>query len=332
MSPIEATGEVFFIARRIPNRADWQMFLMNADGTNQRAVSNNIVRCAPPIVSNNGRKVAFTTYDNDFNYNLYVIDINGQNQTLLARAKYYCGSPVWSKDDSRIAFVKNENGERATDIYSINGDGTEEVRLTNDGGSFAPQYSPDNKSIIFSSYNTNWMGIYKMNTDGSHKQLLTPGEKSFRNPQISPNGKMIAMTSIDWNGSQIFVMNADGKNLKQITFTVTPDHDDTGFPRDGNGNPVWSPGSDKLAYVSSANKRPDIFVINSDGRGNKQLTNTGVKNEDPVWTKDGEYLLFTTYRNPIGAIQIYIMRTNGQMQTPLTNFEGDNVYPVFIYR
>ena len=57
MTPINAKGEVLFISQRISNSSDWQMFLMNADGTNQRAVSNNLVRCSPPILSNSGKKL-----------------------------------------------------------------------------------------------------------------------------------------------------------------------------------------------------------------------------------------------------------------------------------
>lgn len=331
MTPINAKGEVLFISRRISNSADWQMFLMNADGTNQRAVSNNLVRCSPPILSNSGTKVAFTTYDNNFYYNLYIIDLNRQNQTFLSKGKQFCGSPAWSSDDSRIAFVKNDNNVGGTyDIYSIKTDGSNEIRLTNQNDNFSPIYFSDNNSIIFSSSNNTWTGIYKMNIDGSNKKLLTPPGKSFGDPKISPNGNMISVTSNDWNGSEIFVMNSDGSNLKQITFTVSSKYFDTGFPRDGNGNPVWSPNGDKLAYVSYENGSPDIFIINSNGTGNKRLTDTPLRDENPVWTKDGTYLLFSSNRNPNIASQIYIMRTEGQLQTPLTNYMGDNIYPTFL--
>lgn len=191
---------------------------------------------------------------------------------------------------------------------------------------------PDNHSIIFSSSNNSWTGIYKMNINGSNKQLLTPQSKSFGDPKISPSENMISITSNDWNGSQIFVMNSDGNNLKQITFTVSAKYFDTGFPRDGNCNPVWSPNNDKLAYVSYENGSPDIFIINSNGTGNKRLTDTPLRDENPVWTKDGNYLLFSSNRNPDVASQIYIMGTEGQLQTPLTNYMGDNIYPAFIYK
>lgn len=332
MTPVDAKGEVLFISRRISNSTDWQMFLMNADGTNQRAISNSLVHCSPPILSNSGTKVAFTTYDNNFHYNLYIIDSDGQNQKFLSKGKQFCGSPAWSPDDSRIAFVKNDNNVSGTnDIYSIKIDGSDEIKLTNQNDNFCPQYFPDNKSIIFSSSNNTWAGIYIMNINGSNKQLLTPQNKSFGDPKISPNGNMILITSNDWNGSQIFVMNSDGSNLKQITFTVSskifPGH-----PRDGNCNPVWSPNSNKLAYVSYENGSPDIFIINSKGTGNKRLTDTPLRDENPVWTKDGNYLLFSSNRNLNVGSQIYIMRTEGQLQAPLTNYIGDNIYPTFIYK
>ena len=208
-------------------------------------------------------------------------------------------------------------------------DGSNEIRLTNQNDNFSPQYFSDNNSIIFSSSNNTWSGIYKMNIDGSNKHLLTPQNKSFGDPKVSPGGNMISITSNDWNGSQIFVMNSDGSNLKQITFTVSSKYFDTGSPRDGNCNPVWSPNGDKLAYVSYENGSPDIFIINSNGTGNKRLTDTPLRDEDPAWTKDGNYILFSSDRNPNVGFEIYIMRTEGQLQTPLTNYMG-NIYPTFI--
>ena len=329
LTPIDVKGEILFISRRISNSSDWQLFLMDLDGTNQRAVSNIIVRCSPPTLSHDGTRIAFTTYENLSN-NLYVIGKDGQNLKLLSKGKQSCGSPAWSPDDSRIAFVKNNNVGGTNDIYSIQVDGNNEIKLTNQNDNFSPQYFSKGNSIIFASSNNTWTGLYKMNSDGSNRQLLTPPNKSFSSPKISPNGNMISITSNDWNGSQIFVMNSDGSNLKQITFTVSSKYFDTGYPRDGNCSPAWSPNSTQLAYVSYENGSPDIFVINSGGTGNKRLTDTPLRDENPCWTKDGNYILFSSNRNLYMSSEIYIMRTAGQLQTPLTNYISDDIYPAFI--
>jgi len=330
-TPIDKNGEILFISRRVLNSADWQMVLMNADGTNQRTVSNVLVRCAPPVLSNSRKKIAFTTLDPDFNYVLYVIDIDGQNQKVLSKGKEYCGSPSWSPDDSKIVFVKNEsNTGGANDIYTINVDGSNEIRLTTQFNNFSPVYLPNYNSIIFSSSEGAWAGIYKIDADGGNRQLLTPKNKSFGDPKVSPNGKNIAITSGDMNGSQIFVMNPDGSELKQLTFTVSSKYYDTGFPRDGNCNPVWAPEGNKLAYVSFENGSPDIFVINANGKGNKRLTDTPLRDENPCWTEDGNHILFSSNRNLNLSAEIYIMKSQGQSQTPLTGYIADDIYPTFI--
>ncbi len=330
MKPINTSGEILFISRRIPNSADWQMFLMNTDGTNQRAVSNHLVRCAPPVLSNKGLKIAFTTLEN-FYYNLYVIDTDGQNEKLLAKAKQFCGSPSWSPDDRKIIFVKNDDlTSYDNHIYTIDVNGGNELKLTNQENNFSPKYLSDNTIIFSSAVNYNWSGIYKMNIDGSNKQLLTPANKSFSDPQISPDGSKISVTSNDQNGSQIFVMNVNGSGLKQLTFTVSPSWIDISYPRDGNYGPVWSPDSKRLAYVSYENGSPDIFVMNANGTGNKRLTDTPLRDESPAWTKDGNYILFSSNRNLNVSSEIYIMKPEGQLQTPLTGYIADDIYPVFI--
>lgn len=329
---IDAEGKILFISRRISNSADWQMVLMNADGSNQILVSDKLVRCAMPVLSNNKKKIAFTTYDENYYYNLYIVDTNGQNLQFLSRGKQYCGSPSWSPDDNAIAFVKNGNDAGGSyDIYLINVNGNNEIKLTHQNSNFSPRFL-SNDDIIYSSSNGTWAGIFTVKRDGNGQKLLSPQNKSFSDPVVSPDKTKIAITSNDWNGSQIFVMNADGSHLKQITFTVSSKYFSAGYPRDGNCNPVWSPNSNAIAYVSYENGSPDIFKIYSTGIGNKRLTDTPLRDENPCWTSDGKYIIFSSNRNLNVSSEIYIMTAGGQLQTPLSNYFGDDIYPTFIDR
>jgi TolB protein len=216
----------------------------------------------------------------------------------------------------------------------VNVDGTDERKLTNSGDNYSPQYLSDN-TIIFSSSQSSstvsgWSGIYSMNADGTGKKLLTQQGLSFGDPRISPDKRKIALTSLNWNGSQIYVMNTDGSNMKQLTFSVSPTHNDIGFPRNANSSPEWSPNSRSLVYVSYQRGNPDICIVNADGTRNKKLTSSTLRDENPCWTPDGQHIIFSSNRNMAVSSEIYIMKAGGQLQTPLTHYVSDDIFPSFI--
>ena len=333
---IDVKGEILYVSTRLINNYPiHQLYKMNADGTNQRLISDKSV--SPPVLSHNKKKIAFTTYENS-EACLYVIDADGQNLKLLDKANSVSFGPVWSSDDSKISFVRcDDNPIINHDIYTINANGTNRIQLTNQNDNTSPLYFPDNSAIIYSSRNGNMSGVYKMNVDGTNKQLLSPPGRSFDVSAISPDGRMIAINSDDWNGTQIFVMEKDGSNLKQITFTVEKNYTDTGVPRGGNYNPVWSPDNSKIVYVSAENTSPDIFVINTDGSGNKKLTDSPLRDELPAWTDDSRHIIYAGVKfwysgntPTYGAWVISIMTADGQLKKELTDNKDGDLYPVFI--
>ena len=72
-------------------------------------------------------------------------------------------------DAGSVAFVKNVNEVGHTyNIYTISADGSNERKLTSGDFNHSPQFV-GNTSIIYSSSNYNWSGIYKINLDGSNR-------------------------------------------------------------------------------------------------------------------------------------------------------------------
>ncbi len=113
--------------------------------------------------------------------------------------------------------------------------------------------------------------------------------------------------------TEIYTMNPDGGH--QIR--VTPYTD--GGLKDNDLNPVWSPNGSKIVFSSWMDGNINLYIVNSDGTGEKQLTSVGVDvwAALPSWSPDGSKIAFASYKT--GQAQIYIMNSDGSNQTLLTN-------------
>lgn len=82
------------------------------------------------------------------------------------------GAPAWSPDGSRIAFVSVRDGN--TEIYVMNANGTNQVRLTSNSASEgSPRWSPDGRAIVFVGKRDGNTEVYVMNADGTGQANVT---------------------------------------------------------------------------------------------------------------------------------------------------------------
>ncbi len=214
------------------------------------------------------------------------------------------------------------------DIYVMNTNGSNEIRLTNNPAyDDEPKWSPDGSKIVFISNRDGNFEIYTMNADGSNQTRLTNNLAADGFPAWSPDGSKIAFVSGDLRNPstfEIYVMNADGMNRTRLTNDSLVD-----------GVPSWSPDGSKIVFMSGAASvfNPnafEIFVMNADGTNRTQLTNNSVVDGQPSYSPDGSKILFAAgdAMNPNG-IEIFVMNANGSNRTQLTtNFVTDG-FPVW---
>jgi Tol biopolymer transport system component len=241
----------------------------------------------------------------------------------------WAGSPTWSPDGRRIAFASVAcaqwcNGPIGAHI--MNADGSELRNLTRqwglEGVSLAfgevPVWSPNWRKVAFvraraGRYRNS--DIYVMNADGSRRRRLTRSPQNDGDPVWSPDGRRLAFVRVRGGRSDIYLVNADGSGLRRlahaIAFRPMPGAPSSGF----GANPAWSPDGRKIAFMSNRDGTDDIFVVNADGSGLRNLTRSQghdrtrewkgrehkrifwFSTDGPMWSPEGQKIVFRSERD-----------------------------------
>lgn len=241
--------------------------------------------------------------------------IHGDRTGLQKLLSYGLTSPAWSYDGQWIAFG-------AVQIHKMKFTGTQfdtttTAQLTTQGRNFHPAWSPTGQWVAYDSDDNSPNGmnfIWKMKADGSQKQRITyePAQGETRMPFWSPDDKQIAHIRymVGVSSSEIFLMDISGSNPNRLTFNDATDY-----------YPKYSPDGTKIAFLSqTSNDIPQLWVMNSDGTNQQQLTTQGA-DLFFSWSPDGTRLVYVQHdyrKADRNNGTLWIMNADGSDKRQLT--------------
>ncbi|HVF40863.1 MAG TPA: hypothetical protein VM939_13265, partial [Gemmatimonadaceae bacterium] len=201
-----------------------------------------------------------------------------------------------------LAFTGTRGG--ALDVFIIGPTGVRQITTNPDHEQF-DGWSPDGNRLAFIRFpqETGNFESHIINADGTNDIFVESGLV-----QWSPNWTKRNSTR---NG-RLVVTNPDGSNA----IVISPPAGDTVY------GGWWSPDGSKIAFAYSpaATQFNDIYVVNADGTGLRNLTNSpGVEETYANWSPDGTRLVLSghNYFNNIGSC-IFVANANGSDITKIT--------------
>lgn len=272
-----------FQSTREPYQCD-QIFLMNADGSDQKLVSTGKGRttCAYFLKDNRHIVYASTHEASDAcpappdrskgylwgvfpGYELYVADLHGKITRKLTTMPGYDAEAVVNFKTGKLVYTSLESGD--LDLWTMNPDGSAKKRITTDRGyDGGAVFSRDGKKIV-----------WRANHPKTPEQMARYDELLKEN--LTAPMKM-----------ELFISDADGGNRKQLTSNNC-----------ANFAPTFTPDGKNIVFSSNAHKCDgrdfELYMVGADGTGLKQITNFGGFTSFPEFSPDGKNLVFTSSMN-----------------------------------
>ena len=207
-------------------------------------------------------------------------------------------TPALSPDGKLLAYAGGESAH--TSIFVRQVSGGEAIRLA---GGRAPQWSPDGSKLVY----VDSAGIAMVPALGGSPQRLIRSSEGVpaTSPVWSHDGKSLAYTE----GPAIWIANADGTEPRKI-MTSKEAH-----------SLSWSPDDSRLAFVDGnlkfvyatdqfGNIAPStLWTVGRDGKGAAPLSDSIHHSVSPVWTSDGDGILYVS--NIRGGRDLYYQRVRG---------------------
>ncbi|MDD9973898.1 MAG: hypothetical protein OXU27_07830 [Candidatus Poribacteria bacterium] len=220
---------------------------------------------------------------------------------------------IWAETptSAKIVFTTTRDGN--AEIYVMNTDGSEQVRLTNHpGDDFDPTWSPTGEHIAFVSERDHkgLYDIYLMDADGQNIRRAFD-ELDYRTaPSWSPDGKKIAYHTYspvpDW---AVYFNAIDGGTAERVTEVGI-------YP---SGFPAWSPDGTEIAFGSVKPRgapKPGVLIewhiwtVNLQTR-KKEMLPLKIEGGDPrypAWSPDGRKLAFSWWSRGGKKAGVYTVR------------------------
>jgi TolB protein len=248
----------------------------------------------------------------------------------------------FSFDGRELVFQSTRDGAQCDQIFAMKTDGTGLRRVSSgQGRTTCAYFTPDGSRIVYASTHLGgrecpprpdfsrgyvWpvydsYDIFSVKPDGSDLRRLTSAPGYDAEATIGPDSRIV-FTSVRDGDMEIYSMAGDGSDVRRLTNRRGPDGGPF-FSRDGRqivfrgrSLPPGPELDDYMTLLRDGLWRPtslEIFVMNADGGGLRQVTRLDGASFAPFFTPDGTRIIFSSnHHNPKGRdFELWLVGVDG---------------------
>jgi TolB protein len=211
--------------------------------------------------------------------------------------------------DTKIAYVGVVGGHK--ELHVMDYDGASSTRVTsNNSINLSPVWSPDTRSLAFTSYMRGYPYLYRMFPFENRPVQVLAGFLGINtSPAFSPDGQSVALTLSRDGNPEVYVLNLATGAFRRLTTYSGIDTE-----------PSWSPTGREIAFVSERAGGAQIFVMDAEGANVRRVTQSGF-NTQPRWSPKGDTIVYTSRQ---GNFDLWAVSPDGSNLRRLTAGPGNN--------
>ncbi|HEX8148437.1 MAG TPA: winged helix-turn-helix domain-containing protein [Pyrinomonadaceae bacterium] len=282
-------------------------------GTPRKLLEN---MTGPIGLSPDGRRFAAVRHEEDGAVVLTVADaFDGGNARDLVKRKRpdFLYRPVWSPDGKVVACiaVSVSPEDRYAQLVEARVEDGAERPISNERWKYAErlEWLSDGSGLL-TTVSENAYGpfqIWHVSYPGGRVQKVTSDLSNYRSMSLTADSRTLVAVQSDIHPYVWVAPEGDAARARQVTSGHGASNDYWGF--------AWTPDG-RVVYVSTLSGNQDIWVMNADGSGQKQLTFDRSADFDPTVSPDGRHVVFASERS--GRNKLWRIDLDGGNPTQMT--------------
>lgn len=254
----------------------YTLVVSDADGENQFTIMESKDPIMSPAWSPDSRELAYVSFEDNVS-TVFVQTLRSGNRIKVSSRPGINGAPAFSPDGRKLVLTLG-GVDGNLDIHVLDLATREVTRLTtNRAIDTEGTWSPDGRSIYFTSDRSGGPQVYRIGINGGSPERVTFEGSYNARPRLSPDGSKLALVHLNRGDYRIAVLDLSSKDLLILSQGMQDE------------SPSFAPNSDSLIYATRYRGDGVLELVSADGVYRQRLASRQGDIREPVWSPYPRY-------------------------------------------